>query len=170
MPSGQSVRVWNNNFYLTDKSMKPTIAEMVARYDFQNGDFITLRLSGGKVRITAANMNIETGDEVSAVIADFKERVEFGEPKEEKPKQARQPKKLTKSVGKDGRRMWTAEERADIIRRYQDGEGPKAIGDSLGVSRNSIQQIIHAAGVTEGRSGENLRKKPEPQPEENEPV
>lgn len=144
--------------------MKPTIAEMVARYDFSNGDFITLRLSGGKVRITAANMNIETGDEVSAVITDFKSRFELDEPKEEKPKQ------VTKSVGKDGRRMWTAEERADIIRRYQDGEGPKAIGDSLGVSRNSIQQIIHAAGVTEGRSGENLRKKPEPQPEENEPV
>ena len=169
MPSGQSVRVWNNNFYLTDNTMKPTIAEMVARYDFQNGDFITLRLSGGKVRITAANMNIETGDEVSAVIADFKSRLEQDEPKEA-TKPTRKPKTPTKPVGKDGRRMWTAEERADIIRRYQDGEGPKAIGDSLGVSRNSIQQIIHAAGVTEGRSGDNLRKKPEPQPEENEPV
>ncbi len=149
--------------------MTPTIAEMVARYDMPDGQFITLRLSGGKVRITAANMNIETGDEVSAVIADFKSRLELDGAKEA-TKPTRKPKTPTKSVGKDGRRMWTAEERADIIRRYQDGEGPKAIGDSLGVSRNSIQQIIHAAGVTEGRSGENMRKKPEPQPEENEPV
>lgn len=149
--------------------MTPTIAEMVARYDMPDGQFITLRLSGGKVRITAANMNIETGDEVSAVIADFKSRLELDGAKEA-TKPTRKPKTPTKSVGKDGRRMWTAEERADIIRRYQDGEGPKAIGESLGVSRNSIQQIIHAAGVTEGRSGENLRKKPEPQPEENEPV
>lgn len=69
--------------------------------------------------------------------------------------------------------MWTDEEKAEIIRRYQAGEGPKAIGDSLGVNRNTIQQIIHAAGVTEGRTGQNLRKKePESQPEadENEPV
>jgi DNA-directed RNA polymerase subunit N (RpoN/RPB10) len=144
----------------------PKIGELVARYDFPNGDYITLRHKDGKVRITSASMNTETGKEVTDAIADFKSRIAE---KKEEPKPAPKPKKATKSVGKDGRRIWTAEERTDIIRRYQEGENPKAIGDSLGVSRMSIQQIIHHAGVTEGRSGDNL-KKSETKPEEKEPV
>ena len=145
---------------------------MVARYDMADGQFITLRHRDGKVHITAANMMVETGDEVKAIIKDFKSRV--ASPREEPVKVASKPKPATKpKTASDGRRMWTAEEKAEIIRRYQAGEGPKAIGDSLGVNRNTVQMIIHAAGVTEGRTGQSLRKKkPEPQPEadENEPV
>lgn len=90
----------------------PKIGELVARYDFPNGDYITLRSKDGKVRITSASMNTETGKEVTDAIADFKSRI--AERKEE-PTPAPKPKKATKSVGKDGRRIWTAEERADII-------------------------------------------------------
>ena len=150
--------------------MTPTISEMVARYDMADGQFITLRHRDGKVHITAANMMVETGDEVKAIIADFKSRV--ASPREEPVKVASKPRPAKKTA-KDGRRLWTDEEKAEIIRRYQAGEGPKAIGDSLGVNRNTIQQIIHAAGVTEGRTGQNLRKKkeePQPEADENEPV
>jgi len=93
------------------------------------------------------------------------------EPEAPAPKTAA-PKPAAKKQVKGSRCRWTDEDKAEIIRRYQAGEGPKAIGDSIGVSRNSIQQIIHAAGVTEGRSGENLRKKreePQPEADENEP-
>ena len=88
---------------------------------------------------------------------------------EPKPK----PKQVAPKTAKDGRRLWTDEEKAEIVRRYKAGEGPKAIGDSLGVNRNTIQQIIHAAGATEGRTGQNLRKKkpaPKDEAEENESV
>lgn len=77
------------------------------------------------------------------------------------------------ATAKDGRRKWTDEEKADIIRRYKAGECAKAIADSLGTTRQSIQNIIHTAGVTEGRTGVNLKKKkPEQQPDadDNEPV
>jgi hypothetical protein len=47
---------------------------MVARYDMADGQFITLRHRDGKVHITAANMMVETGDEVKAIIADFLSR------------------------------------------------------------------------------------------------
>lgn len=92
------------------------------------------------------------------------------------PEQPSKPKRTaTNPAAKKGtkvtRRKWTEEDKADIIRRYQAGEGPKSIGDSLGVSRNAIQQIIHSAGVTEGRTGENLKKEePQPEADENDPV
>jgi transposase-like protein len=120
-------------------------------------------------------------DEAIKAIGDFIRTLK--EPVKPTPKQVQQPAEVKtaskprpeKKTAKDGRRLWTDEEKAEIIRRYQAGEGPKAIGDSLGVNRNTIQQIIHAAGVTEGRTGQNLRKKqPEPEPQseadDNEPV
>lgn len=69
--------------------------------------------------------------------------------------------------------IFTDEQKADIIRRYKAGEGPKAISESLGCSRSLITHIIRDAGVVEGRTGAHLnRNKEEPQPEadENEPV
>ena len=91
----------------------------------------------------------------------------------EEPKPKPKPKQVAPKTAKDGRRLWTDDEKAEIVRRYKAGEGPKAIGDSLGVNRNTIQQIIHAAGATEGRTGQNLRKKKpasQDEAEENEPV
>lgn len=166
--------------------MTPTIAEMVARYDIADGEFITLRHRDGKVHITAANMMVETGDEVKAIIADFlsrattpgncskisKNRSEINENRskinENRSKISEKPKSLRKRPS-----IFTDEQKADIIRRYKAGEGPKAISESLGCSRSLITHIIRDAGVVEGRTGAHLnRKKEEPQPEadENEPV
>ena len=66
--------------------------------------------------------------------------------------------------------MFTDDQKADIIKRYKAGEGPTAISKSLGCSKSTIVHLISKAGVTEGRTGQHLKKKPEPQPEENEPV
>ena len=166
--------------------MTPTISEMVARYDMADGQFITLRHRDGKVHITAANMMVETGDEVKAIIADFlsrattpgncskisKNRSEINENRskinENRSKISETPKSLRKRPS-----IFTDEQKADIIRRYKAGEGPKAISESLGCSRSLITHIIRDAGVVEGRTGSHLnRKKEELQPEadENEPV
>lgn len=78
------------------------------------------------------------------------------------------PKSLRKT-----RTLFTDEQKADIIRRYKAGEGPKAIAESLNCARSTIGLIIKNAGAVEGRRGAHLNKpKPEPQPEaeENEPV
>lgn len=166
--------------------MTPTISEMVARYDMADGQFITLRHRDGKVHITAANMMVETGDEVKAIIADFlsrattpgncskisKNRSEINENRskinENRSKISEKPKSLRKRPS-----IFSDEQKADIIRRYKAGEGPKAISESLGCSRSLITHIIRDAGVVEGRTGAHLnRKKEEPQTEadENEPV
>ena len=156
--------------------MTPTISEMVARYDLADGQFITLRHRDGKVHITAANMMVETGDEVKAIIADFLSRAttpgncsEINENRSEiNENRSKKPKSLRKRPS-----IFTDEQKADIIRRYKAGEGPKAISESLGCSRSLITHIIRDAGVVEGRTGAHLnRKKEEPQPEadENEPV
>lgn len=145
---------------------------MVARYDIADGQFITLRHRDGKVHITAANMMVETGDEVKAIIADFLSRATTpgnrSEINENRSKISEKPKSLRKRPS-----IFTDEQKADIIRRYKAGEGPKAISESLGCSRSLITHIIRDAGVVEGRTGAHLnRKKEEPQPEadENEPV
>ena len=152
---------------------------MVARYDMADGQFITLRHRDGKVHITAANMMVETGDEVKAIIADFLSRAttsgncsEINENRskinENRSKISEKPKSLRKRPS-----IFTDEQKADIIRRYKAGEGPKAISESLGCSRSLITHIIRDAGVVEGRTGAHLnRKKEEPQPDadENEPV
>ena len=152
--------------------MTPTISEMVARYDMADGQFITLRHRDGKVHITAANMMVETGDEVKAIIADFLSRATTpgnrSEINENRSKISEKPKSLRKRPS-----IFTDEQKADIIRRYKAGEGPKAISESLGCARSLITHIIRDAGVVEGRTGAHLnRKKEEPQPEadENEPV
>lgn len=99
------------------------------------------------------------------------------EPKEVKrtvkvqPKEEPEPKPQAKQKKRPS--IFTDEQKADIIRRYKAGEGPKAISESLGCSRSLITHIIRDAGVVEGRTGAHLnRKKEEPQPEadENEPV
>lgn len=153
--------------------MEQQISKAEIRYGDTNQGFITLRAvrneeGGMEITIIDAFFRTDTGNEIPDIITDFKRRV-MGETK---PEAKPSPKPRAKTA-KDGRRLWTDEEKAEIIRRYQAGEGPKAIGDSLGVNRNTIQQIIHAAGVTEGRTGQNLRKKqPEalPEAERKEPV
>ena len=147
---------------------------MVARYDMADGQFITLRHRDGKVHITAANMMVETGDEVKAIIADFTSRAtgNISQTTEKISKKRENISEKPKSLRKP-RALFTDEQKADIIRRYKAGEGPKAIAVSLGCDRNTVGNIIKKAGAVEGRTGAHLNKpKPEPQPEadENEPV
>lgn len=84
------------------------------------------------------------------------------QPKKDEPK----PRKERRT-----RRKFDDAQKADIVQRYKAGEGPKAIAESLGVARSTIGNIIKEAGAVEGRTGAHLNKsKPEPQPEEPEPV
>lgn len=83
----------------------------------------------------------------------------------EQPKKA-EPK--SKKVRKT-RAKFDDQQKAEIVERYKRGEGPKAIAESLGVARSTIGNIIKEAGAVEGRTGAHLNK-PEPQPEEPEPV
>ena len=100
------------------------------------------------------------------------------EPKEVKrtvkvqPKEEPEPKPHAKQKKRPSRCMFNDEQKAEIIRRYQAGEGPKAIAVSLGCAKSTIQHLINRAGVTENRTGQHLKKKPEPQQDagENEPV
>ena len=150
----------------------------MTRYDIADGQFLTLRYRDGKIQITAANMMVETGDEVKAIIADFlsrattpgncskisKNRSEINENRskinENRSKISEKPKSLRKRPS-----IFTDEQKADIIRRYKAGEGPKAIADSLGCARSTINHFISRAGATEHRTGQHLKKAPEPQPE-----
>ena len=82
------------------------------------------------------------------------------------------PKPETKPKRSRTRSMFNDEQQADIIRRYKSGKGPTAISVSLGCSKSAIVHLLKKAGVTEGRTGQHLKKKQQPQPEadENEPV
>lgn len=94
-------------------------------------------------------------------------------PKEELVKRVQQPAevKVHEPKAKKERRAYSrfdADQKADIIRRYKAGEGPKAISESLGCSRSLITHIIRDAGAVEGRTGAHLNRKTD-QPKE-EPV
>lgn len=81
-------------------------------------------------------------------------------------------KKAAQKKAKKERRAYSrfdADQKADIIRRYKAGEGPKAISESLGCSRSLITHIIHDAGAVEGRTGAHLNKGREKAPEQ-EPI
>ena len=83
------------------------------------------------------------GDEVT-------EPAERQEPKKSAPRiMVNKPKRRAKSVISD-------EQKADIVRRYKAGEGPKAIAESLGYARSTVTHIIREAGATEGRTGWHL--------------
>ena len=68
----------------------------------------------------------------------------------------------TKAAPKKARRVpphrFNDGQKADIIRRYKAGEGPKAISESLGCSRSLITHIIRDAGAVESRTGAHLNK------------
>lgn len=167
---------------------------MDAMYGDANTGYIKMRASmkDGKYeyRIINACMHVKSGEEVKAIVDDFisrttnrsiisenrseisKNRSEINENRskinENRSKISEKPKSLRKRPS-----IFTDEQKADIIRRYKAGEGPKAISESLGCSRSLITHIIRDAGVVEGRTGAHLnRKNEEPQPEadENEPV
>ena len=90
----------------------------------------------------------------------------FGISEQPKAKAEPKPKKVRKT-----RALFNDGQKADIVERYKQGEGPKAIAESLGVARSTIGNIIKDAGAVEGRTGKHLHPdKPEPQPEQPEPV
>lgn len=113
----------------------------------------------------------EDASELVSLLNDFKSRLTATQFEAQKPNVKAEPQ--PKQKHRKTRVLFTDEQKADIIRRYKAGEGPKAISESLGCSRSLITHIIRDAGVVEGRTGAHLnRKKEEPQPEadENEPV
>lgn len=160
---------------------------MDAMYGDANTGYIKMRASmkDGKYeyRIINACMPVTSGEEVKAIVDDFisrttnrskisENRSEISENRSEinenRSKISEKPKSLRKRPS-----IFTDEQKADIIRRYKSGEGPKAISESLGCSRSLITHVIRDAGAVEGRTGAHLnRNKKEPQPEadENEPV
>ena len=93
------------------------------------------------------------------------------QPKEE-PEHKPQAKPKAEPKKRRSRCMFNDEQQADIIKRYKAGEGPKALAESMGCSKSVITHLLKRAGVTEGRTGQHLKKKPEPQPEadDKEPV
>lgn len=103
---------------------------------------------------------------------------EDDEPKEVRRTVTVEPKPLPEAKPKAepkkrrSRCMFNDEQQADIIKRYKAGEGPKALAESMGCSKSVITHLLKRAGVTEGRTGQHLKKKPEPQPEadDKEPV
>lgn len=114
----------------------------------------------------------DDASELVSLLNDFKSRLSAAQFETQKPNVKAKPQPKPKSLRKRPS-IFTDEQKADIIRRYKAGEGPKAISESLGCSRSLITHIIRDAGVVEGRTGAHLnRKKEEPQPEadENEPV
>ena len=93
-------------------------------------------------------------DEAIKAIGDFISRTtNRSKISENRSKINEKPKSLRKRPS-----IFTDEQKADIIRRYKAGEGPKAISESLGCSRSLITHIIHDAGAVEGRTGAHLNK------------
>lgn len=158
------------------------ISKAEIRYGDTNQGYVTMRAvrnEEGKMDITIidAFFRTSTGEELVSIIADFKSRVQDCDKEQPakitKPKPVAAPKPAVEKKQRKTRVLFTDEQKADIIKRYQAGEGPKAIAESLGVNRNTVGNIIKSAGAVEGRTGQHLHKKKEPEPlpeEENEPV
>lgn len=146
-----------------------TIQEIKIKYG-TGSNYITLHavkeMDDYTVTIKDAYMIVtdNTSDEVKRMIDGFVSLVTG------KAKADAEPKKISKAPKpRDTRTLFNDEQKADIIRRYKAGEGPKAISESLGCSRSLITHIIRDAGVVEGRTGAHLnRKEEEPQPEDQE--
>ena len=52
-----------------------------------------------------------------------------------------------------GKQKLTEEERAEIIRKYQDGENTRDIADQYGISHGTVDNILNRAGVPRKRGG-----------------
>ena len=107
-----------------------------------------IKAIGDFIRTLKAEPVKQTARQVQQVTADVK---------------AEQPK--TKKERRTYSRF-DADQKADIIRRYKAGEGPKAISESLGCSRSLITHIIRDAGAVEGRTGAHLNRKTDEPKEE----
>lgn len=142
------------------------ISEMDAMYGDANTGYIKMRASmkDGKYeyRIINACMPVTSGEEVKAIVDDFISRTtNRSKISENRSKINEKPKSLRKRPS-----IFTDEQKADIIRRYKAGEGPKAISESLGCSRSLITHIIRDAGAVEGRTGAHLNRKTDEPKEE----
>ena len=157
--------------------MEQQISKAEIRYGDTNQGFITLRAvrneeGGMEITIIDAFFRTDTGNEIPDIITDFKRRV-LGETKPEAKPKSTQSQPEVKPKPRKSRCMFNEEQQADIIRRYKAGEGPTAISASLGCSKSAIVHLLSRAGVTEGRTGQHLKKKqPEalPEAERKEPV
>ena len=115
---------------------------------------ITYTPATGDIEFTTARKTSSL-DEAVAAIGDYIRTLKAEPVKQPAEVMAHEPK------AKKERRAYSrfdADQKADIIRRYKAGEGPKAISESLGCSRSLITHIIHDAGAVEGRTGAHLNK------------
>ena len=147
-----------------------TIQEIEIKYG-TDSNYITLHavkeMDDFTITIKDAYMLVteNTSNDVKLVIDGFVGLVS-GKAQDKKENKAK-PLKPRKT-----RALFTEEQKADIIRRYKAGEGPKAISTSLGCARSTIGLIIKHAGAVEGRTGAHLNKskvRPEPEKQESEP-
>ena len=119
------------------------------------------------ITIIDAFFRTDTGNEIPDIITDFKRRVCGESQTNLNPRPKVEPKQ------RKARSLFNDEKKAEIVRRYKAGEGPKAISESLGCSRSMITHIIRDAGAVEGRIGAHLNKKQAealPEAERKEPV
>ena len=58
-----------------------------------------------------------------------------------------------------GKQKLTEEERAEIIRKYQDGENTRDIADQYGISHGTVDNILNRAGVPRKRGGRPKKMK-----------
>lgn len=115
---------------------------------------ITYTPATGDIEFTTARKTSSL-DEAVAAIGDYIRTLNAEPVKQPAEVRVHEPK------AKKERRAYSrfdADQKADIIRRYKAGEGPKAISESLGCSRSLITHIIHDAGAVEGRTGAHLNK------------
>lgn len=130
--------------------------------DMNDSINITYTPATGDIEFTTARKTSSI-DEAVAAIGDYIRTLKAEPVKQPAEVMAHEPKakKTAPKKAKKKRRAYSrfdADQKADIIRRYKAGEGPKAISESLGCSRSLITHIIHDAGAVEGRTGAHLNK------------
>lgn len=130
--------------------------------DMNDSINITYTPATGDIEFTTARKTSSL-DEAVAAIGDYIRTLKAEPVKQPAEVRAHEPKakKAAPKKAKKERRAYSrfdADQKADIIRRYKAGEGPKAISESLGCSRSLITNIIHDAGAVEGRTGAHLNK------------
>lgn len=114
--------------------------------------------------ISTARWVLRNPDEMKHILLSLFGAKEEPQPQPEVKPVKKTPKKIVKlepakKDSKSPRRTWSDEQKRDIAKRYQSGEGPASIARHYGVTANTIQQICHSLGL---KRGERKGKAAEP--------
>lgn len=163
--------------------MEQKISKAEIRYGDTNQGFVTMRAmrneaGGMDITIIDAFFRTDSGEEVVAIIADFKRRLsERMEGPEQVPKQVAVPKPKKVQSEKRKRHLWTDEEKAEAMKMYAEGEDLDKIASTFASTNASVMKIMQRHNVrrpwpTKGRPSqlEAVKEEPQPEAEENEPV